>query len=594
MIFDAFDSILVLQGPMDSSETPPEKTPDSFRETEKSANRLAVVTVLLCALVMAIFPSQSDDIWIHLAVGRRFFETGHFPDPDPWIFSIPDYHRGWLDVWGMHLGAYKLYQLGGFPALVALKSLLIVAGAAAPFWLARRLSFRHAAIPMLVLLSLWVASPRFLERASLFSDMISPWVLAIVISEMVRPSRLRWLLPVLFILWTNIHPGVLTGLAFIGFATIAARGKYKEWLPVLLACIAASCVHPTGYHTLEWAIRGILGNQFAIYRQFVAEFRSPFSPDNVHAYPVTLFFLLLAFNVGALILSLRRKRIEPFEWLVFAALAYLGLSSIRFMSTAAMALPVLAASVLAGCNAKASEPDSAVWQKRHIGANVVVATTAFTLILVLASLGYDAPPFRNRHLGLGRDSTLDPVSAANVVHDLPLEGKIFNEHSFGAYLTWRWDGSPRIFFHGYVIDTAFYKDQIVAAMMDRSAFNRIMNAHDVDVVMISSRPATRSSGLPIYRELITRKDWHLIYWDGVAVVYLREKPNYANIIEKRAFRYVDPYRPEALDLGMRENPARVREEVTRALEAWPDNEGLQRLGEDVGIGAEALGGRLKP
>lgn len=568
---------------MDSSENPPEKAPDSFRATEKSAYLLATGTVLLCALLLAIFPSQSDDIWIHLAVGRRFFEQGHFPDPDPWIHSIPDYHRGWLDVWGMHLGAYKLHRFGGFPALILFKSLLVLGGAAAPFWLARRLSYRNVAIPTLVLLSLGAASPRFLERASLFSDMIGPWVLAIVVSEMVRPTRLRWLLPVLFVLWTNVHPGVLTGLAFVGFATISARKEYKSWLPVLLACIAASCVHPTGYHTLEWAIRGILGNQFAIYRQFVAEFRSPFSPDNSSTYPVVLFLALLVLVWGTIFLSLRRKRIEPFELLVFAALAYLGLSSVRFLSTAAMSLTVLAVSVLAGCKAQETTPLPLVWQKRLVDANVFVAITAFTTALVVAGLGYDAPPFRNRHLGLGRDSTMDPVAAAKVVQELPLEGKIFNEHSFGAYLAWQWDGSPRIFFHGYVVDTAFYKDELVPAMMDRNAFDRIMNGHDIDVVMLSARPASRSSGLPIYRQLITRKDWHLIYWDGVAVVYLREKPSYAPFIEKRAFRYVDPYRPEALDLGMRENPARVREELARALDAWPDNESLQRLSADLGV-----------
>jgi len=570
---------------MDSDASPAEKAQDSFRESEKPAYLIAAGTVLLCALVLAIFPSQSDDVWTHLAVGRRFFQEGHFPDPDPWIFSIPDYHRGWLDVWGMHLGTYGLYRLGGFNALVLFKSILVIIGAAAPFWVARRLSSRNVAIPALVLLSLWAACPRFIERASLFSDVIGAWVLAIVASEMVRPSRLRWLLPIIFAIWTNVHPGVLTGLAFVGMATISARKEYKTWLPVLLACIAASCVHPTGYHTLEWAIRGILGNEFAILRQFVAEFQSPLNAISAKTYPVVLFFVLLAFVLGTFIQSWRRKRVEIFEILVFAALIYLGLSSLRFVTTAAMSLPVLGVAVLAGTQSKSSDPLPEIWQRRLVGANVLVAATAFTLTLVVGVLGYDAPPFRNRSLGLGRDSSMDPVAGAKVVHDLPLEGKIFNEQSFGAYLTWQWDGSPRIFFHGYVVDMAFYKDQFAAAMVEKDAFDRVMNDHKIDVVFLSARPASRKSGLAIYRNLITRKDWHLIHWDEVSVVYLRDRPSYASIIEQRAFRYIDPYRPEAIGQGLRENPARLREELSRALEAWPSNESLQSLSADLGRGA---------
>src|SRR5262245_1500763 len=123
---------------------PPPAQPPQRGLLARAAWPPAALAVLACAAYLACFPTVSDDIFMHLAVGRRFFAEGSFPNPDPWLFSLPDYDRGWIDraYWGTHLGATWLHRLGGFELLVVLKSLLVVAGAAAPLWLARRLHLR--------------------------------------------------------------------------------------------------------------------------------------------------------------------------------------------------------------------------------------------------------------------------------------------------------------------------------------------------------------------------------------------------------------------------------------------------------------------
>lgn len=236
---------------------------------------------------------------------------------------------------------------------------------------------------------------------------------------------------------------------------------------------------------------------------------------------------------------------------------------------------------LADARLGASDEGPPAHQRASVGATLLAAAAALALALTVATGGYDAPPFAGRRLGLGRDPAMDPVAAAEVVRALPLAGRIFNEHTFGAYLAWQWDGAPRIFYHGYVIDPVFYRQNFVDAMISPEAFDRVMNGHDIDVILLSPRPATRTSGHAIYRTLMVRTDWHLIHWDRTSVVYLRERPAYESILKEQAFRYVDPYRPEALEEGLRRDPARVREEAARAARAWPDNEGLQQLAADL-------------
>jgi hypothetical protein len=54
--------------------------------------RLAVGGALSAIAMACTFPVQSDDIFMYLAIGRRFFNDGRLPRIDPFLFSLPDYH----------------------------------------------------------------------------------------------------------------------------------------------------------------------------------------------------------------------------------------------------------------------------------------------------------------------------------------------------------------------------------------------------------------------------------------------------------------------------------------------------------------------
>jgi hypothetical protein len=62
--------------------------PPSASAFERKAYLVAAGAVLLQALLLSLFPCRSDDIFMHLAVGRRFFAEGGFPETDPFLFSI--------------------------------------------------------------------------------------------------------------------------------------------------------------------------------------------------------------------------------------------------------------------------------------------------------------------------------------------------------------------------------------------------------------------------------------------------------------------------------------------------------------------------
>jgi len=88
----------------------------------------SVSLAILCTVLLALFPCRSDDIFMHLALGRRFFLEGGFPRGDPFLYAAPAIPANWLSHWGARLGAYLLYEAGGWNALVVAKTLLVLLG----------------------------------------------------------------------------------------------------------------------------------------------------------------------------------------------------------------------------------------------------------------------------------------------------------------------------------------------------------------------------------------------------------------------------------------------------------------------------------
>jgi hypothetical protein len=565
---------------------------------ERWALFVAGLAVVFCAFLLAASPTRSDDIFMHLAVGRRFFETGSFPETDPWLFSIENYPRRWIDIayWGMHLGAAKLYALGGFELLSAVKTALVVCGSLAPLWLARRLGLRSFLVPAALLVGLWAACDRFIERGSLVSDCLGPWVIAITAAELVRPSKLRWLLPPLVLVWTNLHPGVATGLAFIGCGAASQPKEWRRWLPVVLACGVAAVAHPDGARHLLWALQSAPGGGQEAFRRYNAEQMPTFSPAHIGMREVWIFVALAAFVLLVLVRAFARGARPWFATAVFAALVYMGTSTIRFVSTASLALPVVLVSVLAtpkrapvaeprvrkrarGARAP-GEPEEAApaaW-RAHAPFAASLATAAVALGIdarVLAS-GYTS---RSGHhaFGFGLQRSLQPFAAADFVRALPGAPRIFNDHVFGTFLAWYWDAQPRIYFHGYVLDARFYLDEYVAISKSAADFDRIVKQHDIDVFFMRRVPATATSGPLVYRLLLTRPEWHLVWWDNRALVFVKDEPAMREIIAANEFRYLDPFRLERVDAGVNTNRVQLLDEALRQLERVPDSEWTRNL-----------------
>ncbi len=527
--------------------------------------RLSLVGVLLGAALLALFPLRSDDIFMHLAVGRRILQEGwHFADPDPFLYSLPGHRTEFLNQWGTHLLAFGLYRLGGFSLLVVFKALLVVVGASAPFWLAARLEVRSFLVPALSLLALWAGCDRFIERSSLFSDVAGAGVLALVGAELHQPSRRRWLLPPIFLLWANVHTGFLTGLFFVFLGGLTQWRAARRWFPLALACLLACSIHPRGPALVASVLHDVAGSGYQAYRQANFEWLSTLDSRALQTREVQRLLVLLAAVTGLIIWRGWHRRAVPwFSLLVLIALAYLGQSAIRFVTTVSFALPVLVVDLLADSPLPLSF-------RRERALQGAVLLLALGLCVKVAEGGY-VTKSGPRHLGLGLDDTRLPLMAADYVHSLPLTGHLFNEHEFGSLLAWRFDGKPPLYYHGFVDDLAFYERDYLGVNRSPEDFAQIVDHYQIDLFFLRRRTVTPTAGPLLHQILLTAPMWKLIYWDDSAMVFLRDRPQYRKILERDEIHYLDPFRPDRLDVGLQRSPGEVRAEALRLLHYNPSN-----------------------
>ena len=501
------------------------------------------VGVLLVAALLAVFPLRSDDVFLYLAIGRRFFEDGHLPTVDPFLYSIPDSHWNIRPEWASYLGAWSIFRVGGFDALILVKALWVVSLAALPLWVARRLEYRSPLVWVMAAWGCFAASARFVERTSLISDGLTAVVVAILVIEHHRPGRLRYLLPAIFVVWVNLHPGFPAGLAMLAFWLLAdARNFRTRGFRTMAACVAASCLaclaNPGFLTGALHPIRAAADPAVAILRHYYYEFMPALGPRFRGTSYVLAFVGLSAAQAGLLAHAMVRRRWPVFEALATAALVWQGVSIIRFVSLASLSLPILAISLLARSRWLELSPTRSRRSAAPLVAALAVALLAGASVR-LAGWGYTLNGVP-RHVALGLDEDTVPIRAADFLDDIDLRVPLFNQHDFGAYLAYRWDGRRALFYHGFVGDLYFFQAVYQAVSASEEDFDRIVRKYGIGAFLLARTFDTPDDGPLVVRILMRRPEWHLVYVDNVSVVFLRDVPLNRSAIERFSSRRVVP------------------------------------------------------
>jgi len=497
-----------------------------------------IFIAVLCALVftpLSVRLLGDAGIGWHIRTGQQILATHAIPRVDS--FSSSAAGQPWFAwEWLYDLVVGWLEATLGLNGVVWLTAVVIAAVFAWMFrWLIARGTNLLVAL-VLVLLALWASAIHFLARPHVFSWLFTlAWFVILESSEREcfddrgggsrRAGRRFWALPLLMVLWVNVHGGFLVGFVLLGIFWLGAawtwfrakemrieemllkaaagkRVRILTWVGVFSA--AASLVNPYGWQ-LQRHIYSYLSNRFLM--DHIDEFQSP----NFHGAAQKCFLALLLITVAVLVTRGRELRLSQGLTVLFAV--YAGLYASRNIPVSSILLVMVVGPLLpsAGFGREFFRRMTAVEAglRGHVWA---IAAVVVTLLIAVNGGRVEASVLMDAHF----DSRRMPVRAVDYLQKSGLKGPVLSPDYWGGYLIYRLYPETRV-----VVDDRhdFYGDEFFESYLKMMHVERgweeFLNLHETSFVLLPKDAALGS--------MLETKGWKVIYSDDVAIGFVRER-----------------------------------------------------------------------
>ncbi len=166
-------------------------------------------------------------LW-HTVVGDEILRTGELVRADPFSFTAAD--RPWVAQWWLaECGMAALHGALGLDGLLLLTAAILAATYTCIVSRLIRAGLHTLPAVLLIGLVLAASSHNFHARPLIVTIALLAWTFALLVdveAGRLPLRRLWWLVPV-FVLWTNMHGGVLGGLGTLG---LVGGGWCLVWL----------------------------------------------------------------------------------------------------------------------------------------------------------------------------------------------------------------------------------------------------------------------------------------------------------------------------------------------------------------------------
>jgi hypothetical protein len=524
-----------------------------MRPLTRRAFALVAAAAAAAAFAGPILKLWDPDAFHHLAMGRHVVRHG-LGAGEPFLYPFLGAAAGPVPYWLGSVAIYGWEVLAGEGGLQLLPATVAAALATVLLLDAAPRGGRHTAIslaaaaPPLVLAILGFRY-RAVPRPEIFATLLAALVLwAVRRFEDGRP-RLLYAFPAMALLWTNLHPSVVAGLAIVtaalGSAALrlarariardadASRRLGRDALvlgAVAAAGTLAAFVNPSPASPLAEAARFAFAHYlpgrpggsevWASYERSVLRSVPEMQPIAPHFW-VEPFGLLLLLTAAVLLVRWRAARLR--EVVTVAMFAALTFGAARFAVLLAVVCAPIAARSLGEILAALPERIGRL-RARAAGALACAAAAVVALPLAAAEPTFCA--------GGGLRPGAYPVRGVDYLEKLGFRGRLFNTFQFGGYLEWRGVGPPYQDGRGMILPGE--ERAAMAGPLDRHAFLALDRKYRFDALLLAypdESPASTARLQSMFGEAdwaADRTTWSLVAFDDGGLLYLRRDGAYAD------------------------------------------------------------------
>jgi len=473
-------------------------------------------------IALNYFPVFADlDFAWQIRTGEQIVAQQTIRLPEPFSYTIygvvvPDFE------WLYEVVLYLVWDTFGFGGLKFLRVVLVGSTLLIVAWHLKNQGIRWHGIAITMLIAVTVLSSAWNLRP-LYCSTIGLLLVTTMLHDHCTGRRpLSWWLPVVTLLWANLHPGVIMGQGLI----LGAIGW--EWLNHWIKLNKPIPPHPSrspgGRGWDEGGLRRLTiigGLAFAatlLSPDPLERFLYPFKPELKHPImrmfgemaPLHVAFLRgpvaigLAYCVAlavALTVVLRFRQYRLWEIALLSGLALLANFAFRSLQDWLLVMLALGVPHLAVLLRRAASQRRQLWAALLLRgdrfAKRMLNTPAFrfetfwpSLALIMLLIVSLIPPLARR-MPMQNDREW-PVAAVAHVEKAGLHGRFFSPCDYGAYLLWKMPGKARSYTdtRGFYFPPTLLEDSHFVPQLGpdwRARLTRILDEYGTEYFLLETK-----------------------------------------------------------------------------------------------------------
>lgn len=525
---------------------------------------LLALTVILAALC-TLKPIGDPDFWYHISAGKYMTVHHTLITEDP--FSYTTYTRAAPDAsthadnlrgyWLAQALMYMLYAgLGPYGIIAARVAIYGATCALVLLWAIKKGSSPLAASALMILGAIFLGNYTG-DRPQIASFALAPLALYIMERHTGEP-RARWpfaALPVVMMLWANLHRGYPMGAALIAlYATVEAlrgdKARLKGLMLISALSVSATLINPNGYATYMAMIKF----EGSPLQRVILEYRPTLETG---AYGITLWpyiaYIALAFMS---LIAARRGGLRASEVAVAVALGVLSFKAFRYVPFFLLcALPAASVGLTAMLRSR-------------------IPSTLPAVALMLLASAYAAYGNRADLQRLSSSGLIPhryPEAAVRQIEKLHPSGPLYNEWTWGGYLMWELP-QYKVFADTRTLNLQALRDYAAIGEATPKGI-ALLDSYGIKTVLIAGLNDFTGALAPLFEHLIRDPHWSLIYYDETSVIFIRgdealaaraSMPSayaYEHVIDRAAI--MAPVSPPAVREALEAQALRARAEIAR-------------------------------
>ncbi len=465
---------------------------------------------ILCIGFSCINCYPDNDLWARIIAGGFAVENLSLLKHD--IFSYTPTHIWYDHEWGASVIFYIVLKYFGASGLIFLKGILT---AIILFICYKTVELRkpnstvsynivYFALMFFVLHN--VLGP--VIRCHLFTNLFFTLFLYILERSRQGGVKILILLPVIMLLWSNMHGGCLSGIGLIALYCLGEflnKQSIKKYIIALCACLAVLFINPYGIDYVKFLFQAGLMD-----RSYITEWNSPFHQHYLKGfigYKIYLLLMILTQLLYILKNKINYSKLDKTKIIIMIATAYLSITHIRhipfFILTAGIFLYDEFYSLL-----------NSLYVKTANSENTKNLTLIKNIIIYFFLLIISVPPLISKKEIRITESAF-PRFAVEFIKINNIKGNLFINFDWGSYAAYKLYPNNLIVMDGRYEEV--YNPSLLMELKDfhllKNDWYKIIRDYKTDVMILEKK-------YPVYNKILEHKDWKLIFENNISGVFV--------------------------------------------------------------------------